>query len=123
MIDVHTGLGKHIYHLRLDQISMAARLGLFVEEFYVYSVTFVKISIAIVLLRILGPTGRAFTIGLYLFIGLVVAVAIACSCWDWLQCRPIQALWDWSLPREACMARHLFRDWMLTGSCAYYLVW
>jgi hypothetical protein len=73
------------------------------------------------MIRIFGATNKNWRIGLYILISILAAVNIASSCFHYLQCRPLRALWDYSMPRELCVSRPNLRNWMYTASAVFFL--
>lgn len=109
------GLGRHVVHLSVQEIAIASRLQLFIEEFAVYSFTFVKLSVAFMLRRF-NDSCKAWTWTLNGLITLNVLVAISSTFWDYLQCIPLSALWDFSIIDGVCIAHEKFRIWIYTVS-------
>ena len=110
MISAAYGVGTHSYDLSEWELSLNARLSLFREEFYVWSVTGIKLSVAFMLLRIRGDSvlwRRCLTV---LIISLT-CLAIACSVFDYTQCHPVRAIWDFSYPPSACRSRPVVKSW------------
>ena len=84
-------LGRHQQFVPVSGISIHARCSFFINEFYVWTVTFVKISLACMLLRI--QPAKIWRIGLFTIVGILVTYALACSLWSItcsaIQCEPI----------------------------------
>jgi hypothetical protein len=92
-----------------------------IEEFYVWGTTSIRISICLMIMRIIGSTNKHWRIGLSVLIASLCVFSITSTCFNYLQCRPIRALWDYSMPRDLCVGREKLRDWMITASALYFL--
>jgi hypothetical protein len=115
MISVAYGMGTHSYDLPEWEVSLNARLSLFKAEFYVWSATSVKISVAFMLLRIRGES-KLWSRGLIALMIVLISLAITSSVIDYTECRPVRALWDFSYPRSACHSPTFFRNWEMSES-------
>ena len=67
----------------------------------IWGVIFVKISVALMLLRI--KQTKTWRIGMAALIGSLVVVGIVATILQILQCRPIQAYWDFTIEAH-CMS-------------------
>lgn len=110
MISAAYGVGTHSHDLPEWERSLNARLSLFREEFYVWSVTGIKLSVAFMLLRIRGGS-KLWKRGLIVLIISMTCLAIACSVFDYTQCHPVRAIWDFSYPHSACRSRPVVKSW------------
>lgn len=110
MIGAAYGVGTHSYDLPKWELSLNARLSLFREEFYVWSVTGIKLSVAFMLLRIRGDS-KLWKRGLTILIIFLTCLAISCSVFDYTQCHPVRAIWDFSYPPSACRSRPVVKGW------------
>ena len=110
MIGAAYGVGTHSYDLPKWELSLNARLSLFREEFYVWSVTGIKLSVAFMLLRIRGDS-KLWKRGLIVLIIFLTCLAISCSVFDYTQCHPVRAIWDFSYPPSACRSRPVVKSW------------
>lgn len=116
IVDIaNPALGRHQQFVPVSGISIHARCSFFINEFYVWTVTFVKISVACMLLRI--QPAKSWRIGLFTLVGILLIYALACSLVNYLQCHPVRAYWDLSYPRDHCLSLEIFRDWVYGGSC------
>lgn len=113
-LSVQNGLGKHIRELQQQQISALARFQSIGSNLYVCTTTFLKLSLAFTILRIQSHniTWRRSLLVLIVFI---VTLAAASLLWDFLQCQPLKALWDYSYPRQGCHGT-MYRDWIYAAS-------
>lgn len=113
-LSVINGLGHHINTLSPRHISTLARLQLFIAEFYVWTSTFLKLCLAWMIFRIQGNIA-IWRRGLIAMMAFVATLAVACCLWDYLQCRPINALWDLSYSRDHCSLA-AYHKWIYTAS-------
>lgn len=114
MIAVHNGVGHHIATLHLEQVSTISRLLLCISQFYVWATTFIKLSLGFTILRIQGHN-RIWRQSMRALMAFLSLVALVASLWDFLQCRPLKAQWDYSYSRDHC-ATTAYRIWMYIGS-------
>jgi hypothetical protein len=119
IIAISYGLGRHVYYLTPNATSAIACLSLFAAEFYVWAVTFVKVSIACMLLRI--QHDELWRLGLFGLIGFEFAIAIACCLMYYLRCRPIRALWEFSFPRSRCINNDYYRNFIYVAAGKQYI--
>jgi hypothetical protein len=114
------GLGRHQqYVVNSKALPLQLRLDIAINDLYIWSVAFVKISLACMLLRI--QFQRTWRISLYILIGTIVLFSTSCSLLNWLQCRPLRARWDYSFSRDHCFAAKLLPDWMYGASCMFMI--
>jgi len=93
--------GKHTFYLSPHELEQSLYYTFSTLPLWVWSVSFTKISVLLMLLRI--KQTPVWKRGITIFIGFVVLNGIAITLVQLLQCRPIQANWDISYPRSACM--------------------
>jgi hypothetical protein len=116
-ISALNGMGHNIEDLHPDQVTLIACLQLFIAEFYVWTSTFVKLALAMMLYYIQADN-KIWRRGLYGMMAFIFGLAVASCLWDYLQCRPIRALWDDSYPRAYCSLK-AFRKWIYAASSTY----
>lgn len=119
MIGAAYGVGTHSYDLPKWELSLNARLSLFREEFYVWSVTGIKLSVAFMLLRIRGDS-KLWKRGLTILIIFLTCLAISCSVFDYTQCHPVRAIWDFSYPPSACRSRPVVKGWEFATQAVFF---
>ncbi|KAF2399305.1 hypothetical protein EJ06DRAFT_522802 [Trichodelitschia bisporula] len=90
--------GKHVEYVDLDKMMRAARLGFAIMPLWIWSVTMVKISVCLMLLRI--KRERMWQRGLLGLIGVLLVIAVAGMVSQLLQCRPLRANWNIYLKLE-----------------------
>lgn len=102
---VHFGYGKHIYTLDLPNLESILQLLFIAEILGILGLFFVKLSVALFLLRI-GGLQR------WMRWGLIITTAIlACSTASiiviyFVQCRPISGNWNPLIHTRACVSPH-----------------
>ncbi|OCK77663.1 hypothetical protein K432DRAFT_303677 [Lepidopterella palustris CBS 459.81] len=101
---VHMGaMGRHNFYVPLDKQIAANRLLLIVQILWIWSVAFVKMSMACMLLRILRS--KNWHMFLYATIVVQVVAATAFMFILLLQCRPIEAVWNPGLKGAKCWSQ------------------
>jgi rhodopsin domain-containing protein len=108
-------MGRHVFYLSPEQRNFQARVGLFNVEFYVYTVTLVKLSIAWMLKRFM-PDVKLWQQGLNILMLFLAAIAIACSCVDYTRCHPFREIWNSSSPPSNCNNKFFFGLWVYLAS-------
>ena len=92
-VGVKAGNGRHPYYLGPQETSKAIRWSTIAFIPGVLSFTVPKISVAILLARLLNPTKRQkifmYSLSIVVNIGGCIAVALL-----WQQCKPSSGLWD-----------------------------
>jgi hypothetical protein len=106
--------GHHIIYLSMDTLTRALRLTYFIGLIINYPNILVKISIAIMLLRI--KTTKAWRIGLYILLGSLVLVGILSTAVVLVMCRPISAFWSLTDRHSHCWTP----DSMATAPVIWY---
>jgi hypothetical protein len=88
---VSTG-GRHVMYVSMPALSKYIRVGFYSQLILVWVMTWIKVSVALLFLRI--EQSKSWRIGIWSLIGVVFSVAIAATIYQLLQCRPISANWD-----------------------------
>lgn len=91
--EVHYGTGRHVYYLSAHQRVMAVKLNWVTQAFHIMSTCFGKISIVILMLRIIGNSKRQAWF-LYSIISALFVISVVCVAFIFAQCTPASALWD-----------------------------
>lgn len=91
--EVYYGTGRHVYYLNAHQRVMAVKLNWVTQAFHIMSTCFGKISIVILMLRIIGNSKRQAWF-LYSIISALFAISVICVAFIFAQCTPASALWD-----------------------------
>lgn len=85
----HMSGGHHTVFIPLAQLNRIAGYSFVLNFIWIWCLTFLKISITLMLLRIMD-TRRSRMLG-YGFIGVLVVISVAATIAQLLQCRPISA--------------------------------
>jgi len=89
---VLNGLGRHTRFVPFPQRLAALRLLFISQVFWYWSITLVKLSVALLLLRLKHT--RPWRIFLYSLIVLSLLAVIVQTCFQFLQCQPFSVYWD-----------------------------
>ncbi|QBZ65233.1 hypothetical protein PoMZ_06940 [Pyricularia oryzae] len=118
LIAIQNGFGKHYYDLPDGALTRIVEPIYILENFYIVTLTFIRISILCLYLRLFYRFGwfRALIIGIILIVvvanGTVLVLTI-------LSCRPTERIWDTPGPRDAtCMDVHSLSTSVATLSTA-----
>jgi hypothetical protein len=96
--------GKHTFYETPPQLRDNLYYSFFTLPLWVWSVSCTKISVLLMLLRI--KQTPVWKRGIAIFITFVVLNGIAITLVQLLQCRPIRANWDITLPRSDCLPQN-----------------
>lgn len=121
----HLGGCRHLYYLQRDpaQAIKASQINWITQPIAIYALTFGKISVAFLILQIMGKSKwrRAF-----LIYGAMIGSFILCTIaiiLTFVQCRPVAALWNPELVvmgKATCWPTHRQADFnLLVGSMLY----
>lgn len=86
------GLGRHARFVRFSRRKSALELLFISQVVWYWSITLVKLSVAILLLRL--KRSRNWRFLMYGIMTLLLLVAIMATCFQFLQCRPFSIFWD-----------------------------
>ena len=99
LVEVHNGLGRHIYFLTPDMITNLAKFQVYSILFILISAAFTKASICIFMLRLFqrqkALTWLVYGTLLFIFLSYLVNIIVVPA-----QCRPIQKIWIPSTPGD-----------------------
>ena len=99
LVEVHNGLGRHIYFLSPDMITNLAKFQVFSILFILISAAFTKASICIFMLRLFqrqkALTWLVYGTLLFIFLSYLVNIIVVPA-----QCRPTQKIWIPSTPGD-----------------------
>jgi len=90
-----------------DLLGISAPLSLASEVMSALSVPLIKISVAIMLLRLLR--GKYWKRFLYVIIAVQVVMAVFVTLMQTTRCVPIKGLWDPAITDKKCWSEHAFR--------------
>ena len=97
----HAGLGRHMVTLSSYEIETWLKLFLTMQFIYVPSVTFPKLSILALYLRILPL--KVYRYAIYAIAGFLGAVWVANFVIGFTECKPFPYSWDKTIPNGHCI--------------------
>jgi hypothetical protein len=104
---VHYGVGQHASYIAPPNLVNAVQWIWLSTPFSTMSACFGKVSIALLLMRILGNRNKGYTTFLWGLIVLLILVNVFLSIVTFAQCTPVTYLWDQLNP----MATYKGRCW------------
>lgn len=105
-VAVLNGLGRRAIFVPAARRSTAMRLLFVSQLFWYWGITLVKLSVALLLLRLKHT--RAWRSFLFSIMGVAIAAAVVQTCFQFLQCRPFSVYWDPRLFKSAqCFRRSI----------------
>jgi hypothetical protein len=90
----HYGVGQHAVYIDPPNLINAVKWIWLSTPFSTMSACFGKVSIALLLMRILGNRNKSYTYFLWVMIVLLVLVNVFLSVITFAQCTPVTYLWD-----------------------------
>jgi hypothetical protein len=100
--------GHHIYFVPIPNIEDGLKVALAIFMLAMYANLLIKISIALMLLRI--KDSRRWKIGLWTLIGSAIAIGVSLTIVELLQCRPLKGFWEIELRATShCFSTHTDR--------------
>jgi len=93
---IDTG-GKHTWYISMPALQRSAKIGFVGLPLWIWSVTLIKISVFLMMLRI--KTTKRWKIGVWVCICVALSIAIMWTVAQFLQCRPIEANWSLKLKK------------------------
>ncbi|KAI5917161.1 hypothetical protein F4810DRAFT_697611 [Camillea tinctor] len=114
---VHYGLGRHIYYIPVEDRMELARWNWIVQPFGILTLPIGKISVVLLLERIMGPTSLRRRWFLWVNMFLFTASMVSSSILSFAQCNPPRALW--SQVSEAICLNPAIQANFATFTCAY----
>ncbi|KAF2179825.1 hypothetical protein K469DRAFT_730454 [Zopfia rhizophila CBS 207.26] len=112
---VFYGLGRHARFVSFSRRKTASELLFISQVVWYWSITFVKLSVAFLLLRV--KRGRRWKIFMYCIMAILIIAAIIQTFFQFLQCRPFSVYWDPSQFRKGpvkCFRRAVAIDLMFS---------
>ncbi|KAF2395898.1 hypothetical protein EJ06DRAFT_534584 [Trichodelitschia bisporula] len=100
---VATG-GHNAVYFKLDTLVYISKLGFVIQPLWVWTITFIKVSVVLMLLRI--KQSYPWRVAGYSMIALLFAVAIVSLICQLLQCKPISHNWDVMAMGAGCWSQH-----------------
>jgi hypothetical protein len=104
VLSIQKGFGRHITIDTPSNVTAFTMLIFISEPLWVWSLTFVKISVAFLLLRIKKSTPWKLGMGGAIF--YLVASAIIITGLQFTECRPLRMYWDPKTPGGSCRDPH-----------------
>ena len=92
------GFGRHAHFLSDQQLILAKKYSQLAVLAAIFAKCAIKLSICFFLLVIIRGTHRRFVLAIRILMGLTIATSFICALLWGLQARPIEALWDPSIP-------------------------
>ncbi|KAI1472150.1 uncharacterized protein F4812DRAFT_801 [Daldinia caldariorum] len=111
------GLGRHIYYIPVDHQSEITRWNWIVQPFGILALPIGKISVVLLLERLMGNTCVRWRWFLWMNMALFTASMISSSIISYAQCNPPRALWS-QVPGAVCLDPTVNANFALFG-CAY----
>lgn len=91
---VDNGFGRHIEYLQPDQIRNVLLMTQILEVLYTIGTFLVRVSVCLLVLRIVPPTHREYFKYTYIFLAFFAVMSTATLLSILLACIPIQGTWD-----------------------------
>jgi hypothetical protein len=117
--EVTYGTGRHFTTLSPYEQVIAVKLNWISQPFSIMSAGFGKVSVALLLLRIISPN-KARQWFLYTTIALLTVINTICVAWIFGQCTPAARLWDSSID-GTCYPPHVQQDVGYWQACMFSL--
>ena len=109
------GAFRHLSALTPPQQARAIKVQWIAQPFAVVNFGVSKSSVALVVIRILGPNARVRRWTLYAIIGITMLLTVLGVLLMFLQCRPSRALWDSGVP-ATCWSGYVYWCWITANS-------
>ena len=91
---VRHGGARHLYYLDPAQVEYVTKVNWISQPFNIMSIATGKISVALLLLRLLGPSAIGQKWFLYISSVLTFIFSSLTSIFTFVQCNPARALWE-----------------------------
>jgi hypothetical protein len=116
MLYIHNGGCRHAYALEPSQVPVLIKYNFISQAFGIVAPALGKISVGLLLVRIMGPNYRWRKWSLYgglAVYGIFSAILVIIT---YVQCRPTSALWEKN-PEAKCWDPKVFSDIAIAQSC------
>jgi len=113
---LHDGGGRHQFYLSAAEGVDASKWSTLANLPFILATTLTKISICVMIVRI--TTSKHIKRALWVVVGLLVAINGACFIVIVGECRPIAAVWDYSL-RGDCWSHNVLMSFALVQFSKY----
>jgi hypothetical protein len=100
VITVHYTGGKHTMYVSPENLTNAFRYSFYLILIWIWSLTWVKLSISLMLLRI--KQSKAWKIGIWTMVAFLCLSAVAGTLAGLFQCTPIKANWELEIRQASC---------------------
>lgn len=95
VVEANHGTGRHAAYVSTSNLQVIKRWSLVSQTQQISAVTFTKMSATLLLIRLIaGTTTKTLRLSLYALMIVFVTIALATIFATWLQCIPIDAVWD-----------------------------
>ena len=95
IVQVHYGVGRHVYTLSIENLVRAGRYYHMIELLYIPGTAFIKISACLFLLRIMTRgTNQALRWTVYVLMAVIVILSVATTLTIIFRCIPVEGGWD-----------------------------
>lgn len=91
---VTNGAGRHLYYLKPPDIQLVTKITWIENPLGIMALAIAKMSVAFLILRLIGPSTRWRKWSLYLSIGLTFTIGALACILTFAQCNPPRALWE-----------------------------
>ena len=108
-LEVHFGVGRHIMYLEPNSVTAAVKMIWMTQPFSTFSACFGKISVALLLMRLMNRNRTQEAILWFIIISLI-AINLFCTLMTFLQCSPVWELWDGPHPNPHCWDPKIGQD-------------
>ena len=115
-VSVHYGLGRHFYFIPAQQQTQVIKWNWIVEPVAIVPLPLAKISVALLLLRLMRPIVHWRKWILCLALALYTVITFLCGLFAIIQCDPPSALWDFQIDNAKCRDPRVEGDLQITTS-------
>ena len=102
LISIHYGVGRHNFYVSPDDMILAEKYLFISQPPYAWSLTFSKLSIIWMLIRI-QRDNKVWKALLYFMMVFAIGTAVTMNSFQFSLCKPLWAVWDHSNPDAVCM--------------------
>ncbi len=103
---IYSGVGRHIYCLPKEQISITIKWSIISQIVNVIGIGLVKVSVCLCVLRLIDRARKQLNLFLWILIAFVSASHFAQVILFLVQCRPMSTIWDPRIPGK-CFSPHV----------------
>jgi hypothetical protein len=101
LLGFHTGLGHHNLDLPVSNEIDSLKWQALATATYISNMMFIKLSIAVFLLRL--AVQRRYRYILYISAGIILVWSLVLFFWNLFQCSPVPAQWDYTIRNAKCV--------------------